>query len=705
MPVRAWACSDMMRGSCGHAEGVELVGEAIDRDGVDRGVGGHDLRRSPWPRGRPRGRPRRPRRAGRAPRAAAATKRTTTASASAPSAGRQAREEAQQPLAERRELGAQRAAVALVQHQRLQPLGPRDDLGPVGEALGVGLRERVVSRGGERLDRGVVDLVESCACSSGGSRGARSENGAGSCPARSPASQRPILRAVQRVFSHSSLSSFETCPKKYQLRYVLKVPVETEGIEAFVGKRVHEVLERLYQFAARGMVPSLARVIARFRSNWEEQYDAERLRIVRERAAPRGLPARRASAASRTPTAASTPSTTRPSASSARSQFPLDADGRYAGARRDRPAGARARRRPRDPRLQDRAPRARPRTELDRDRQLALYEIGVRAALREEGEVRLVWHYLLPNVVRTSRRTPEQLDGAPRGDRARVIDRIRAETAWERAPGQALPPGASTGRSARRSPAPPAAERRRSSRPTSSPHERREHRPVSPGHLVTSGHGPPHRAHPDLEGQLHLPPPLRGDRRSGRRRRARGRAGGEARRRPRRARRARSSRPTTTPTTRWRTRSSRSATARRSTATPRTAAACPASRTASRRATASRSAATWRASSSSPPTRAATSPTSSTAARAVFCGDTLFAAGCGRLFEGTPEMMFEAMRQARRAARRHARLLRPRVHREQPALRRPRRAGQRRGEARPRARARACARRPRPTGTTRRRTR
>ncbi|HVP31303.1 MAG TPA: hydroxyacylglutathione hydrolase [Myxococcota bacterium] len=32
-------------------------------------------------------------------------------------------------------------------------------------------------------------------------------------------------------------------------------------------------------------------------------------------------------------------------------------------------------------------------------------------------------------------------------------------------------------------------------------------------------------------------------------------------------------------------------------------------------------------------------------ARAVFCGDTLFAAGCGRLFEGTPEMMFAAMRK------------------------------------------------------------
>jgi hydroxyacylglutathione hydrolase len=31
------------------------------------------------------------------------------------------------------------------------------------------------------------------------------------------------------------------------------------------------------------------------------------------------------------------------------------------------------------------------------------------------------------------------------------------------------------------------------------------------------------------------------------------------------------------------------------------------------------------------------------AADAVFCGDTLFVAGCGRLFEGTPEMMFEAL--------------------------------------------------------------
>jgi hydroxyacylglutathione hydrolase len=33
------------------------------------------------------------------------------------------------------------------------------------------------------------------------------------------------------------------------------------------------------------------------------------------------------------------------------------------------------------------------------------------------------------------------------------------------------------------------------------------------------------------------------------------------------------------------------------------------------------------------------------AAGAVFCGDTLFAAGCGRLFEGTPEMMWSALHE------------------------------------------------------------
>ena len=45
------------------------------------------------------------------------------------------------------------------------------------------------------------------------------------------------------VFSHSRLSSFEKCPKQFHFRYVLHIPAESESVEAFLGKRVHEVVE------------------------------------------------------------------------------------------------------------------------------------------------------------------------------------------------------------------------------------------------------------------------------------------------------------------------------------------------------------------------------------------------------------------------------------------------------------------------------
>ena len=87
---------------------------------------------------------------------------------------------------------------------------------------------------------------------------------------------------VGPLFSHSRISSFENCPKQFEFRYVQKIESESESIEAFVGKRVHEVLERLYQFADRGQLPGVEKVVDRYHKLWEEAYDAERVRIVRE---------------------------------------------------------------------------------------------------------------------------------------------------------------------------------------------------------------------------------------------------------------------------------------------------------------------------------------------------------------------------------------------------------------------------------------
>ena len=86
---------------------------------------------------------------------------------------------------------------------------------------------------------------------------------------------------VTELYSHSRLASFEDCPKKFQFRYLLRIPAESESIEGFMGKPVHEVLEKLYVFAGRGLVPSLRRVLERYRQLWDAAYDAERVRIVR----------------------------------------------------------------------------------------------------------------------------------------------------------------------------------------------------------------------------------------------------------------------------------------------------------------------------------------------------------------------------------------------------------------------------------------
>lgn len=51
------------------------------------------------------------------------------------------------------------------------------------------------------------------------------------------------------VYSNSKLSTYENCPQQYKLTYIDRVEVHEgeEGIEAFLGNRVHETLEKLYK--------------------------------------------------------------------------------------------------------------------------------------------------------------------------------------------------------------------------------------------------------------------------------------------------------------------------------------------------------------------------------------------------------------------------------------------------------------------------
>jgi putative RecB family exonuclease len=238
---------------------------------------------------------------------------------------------------------------------------------------------------------------------------------------------------VQESFSHSSLGCFETCPKQYHFRYIEKVRIEVEGIEAFMGKQVHEILERLYLFVAEGKVPSLDRVLYRYRENWEERYQPERIRIVRSGMEPDFYRSNGA----------------RCLENYYRRYYPFDGDETLGlekrihfrisdgGDYRIRGVIDRLVRAP-DGALEihdfKTGARVPSQAALDKDRQLALYEIGVREQLGEMGEIRLVWHYLLSNQRRTSARTAEQLTKL-RAKTVASIDRIRGETDWLPSPG------------------------------------------------------------------------------------------------------------------------------------------------------------------------------------------------------------------------------------------------------------------------------
>jgi putative RecB family exonuclease len=242
-----------------------------------------------------------------------------------------------------------------------------------------------------------------------------------------------IIAAVQETFSHSSLSCFETCPKQYHFRYIEKIRVDLEGIEAFMGKQVHEVLERLYLFVAEGKVPSLDRVLFRYRQNWEERFDADRIRIARSGTEPdfyRSNGARCLENYYRRHYPFDADETL---ALEKQIRFQIDEQGKY----RLRGVIDRLVRAP-DGTLEihdfKTSPRVPHQAILDRDRQLGLYEIGVRQQLEEDGEIRLVWHYVRSDQLRTSVRTPEQLADLCAATAA-IIDRIRDEKEWLPKPG------------------------------------------------------------------------------------------------------------------------------------------------------------------------------------------------------------------------------------------------------------------------------
>lgn len=229
------------------------------------------------------------------------------------------------------------------------------------------------------------------------------------------------------LYSHSRISSFETCPKKFEYRYIQKIPSDTDSIEAFVGKRVHEILERLYLFVGRGQIPGIEKVVDRYQKLWEETYDGERVRIVRE-GTPLAFYRELGERCLRGYYMKHYPfDESETLGIEKRVVFPLDDSGEYKmQGIIDRISRARdGTIEVHDYKTGARVPSQRV---LDQDRQLALYQIGLAREYGEDTPFRLVWHYVAKNRTCVSTRTPEQLSELRSETIARIDEIQSAET-------------------------------------------------------------------------------------------------------------------------------------------------------------------------------------------------------------------------------------------------------------------------------------
>jgi len=83
------------------------------------------------------------------------------------------------------------------------------------------------------------------------------------------------------MYSNSRIETFEQCPRKYKFRYIENIRTDKEGIEAFVGKRVHETLEKLYRDLKVTKLNTLEDLLRFYESAWEKNWHGN-ITVVRE---------------------------------------------------------------------------------------------------------------------------------------------------------------------------------------------------------------------------------------------------------------------------------------------------------------------------------------------------------------------------------------------------------------------------------------
>jgi putative RecB family exonuclease len=212
------------------------------------------------------------------------------------------------------------------------------------------------------------------------------------------------------IYSHSRLSTFEECPKKFQFKYIYKIkpPIE-KTMETHLGKVVHETLEWLYlEIKNKKYVPSLDDVLIYYGKKWEKNWD-DGIKNIKKQYTRKdyynlGIQYLLNYYMKYRPFGNDTLDVEK------RIFIDLDKEGKYKVQGyidrlvynkktgeyeiHDYKTSIRL------PKLED----------IENDRQLALYSIAIRENFGKDKKIKLIWHYLAYNREIKSKRTDDQLE-------------------------------------------------------------------------------------------------------------------------------------------------------------------------------------------------------------------------------------------------------------------------------------------------------
>ncbi len=209
------------------------------------------------------------------------------------------------------------------------------------------------------------------------------------------------------TYSHSKISTFEQCPLKFKFRYIDKIKPDFEqSIEAFLGTKVHDTLEWIYNHPQKENL-KLDTIIQYYIEQWQNTFIPEckitKQELTAEDYFNKGVRFLINYYQKHFPFRDNTIATEKKISLKINPYQPHQIIGyidRLVHHKEtnifevhDYKTGA-----------------IKSQEDLDKDRQLALYALAIREEFQEVNDVKLIWHFLDYNQELTSERTIEQLE-------------------------------------------------------------------------------------------------------------------------------------------------------------------------------------------------------------------------------------------------------------------------------------------------------